>query len=195
MNDLWHNYVLNCMLQLLLFIIRDANLGKCFTMIFMSFQFKNDLFNELNKVLVSLLNNELKKCPIAQIISGECQLKKDFIPRKWSCKNARAYIVCFEENCNHIVFRQHCANCPKNYQITRSLCLMIRIWFYNFRYRFFSMQNKTTLWSKSNQKWKWKKWNALYFHEKKKICWNLVVRLEVFKKMFRATDWSRLSCG
>jgi len=44
--------------------------------------FKNDLFNELNKVLVSLLNNELKKCPIAQIISGECQFKNDFIPRK-----------------------------------------------------------------------------------------------------------------
>merc|ERR1711997_885902 len=39
-------------------------------------QFKDLVFDELNKLLTSIINNELGKCPIQDIISGNCELQK-----------------------------------------------------------------------------------------------------------------------
>merc|ERR1711935_104915 len=38
-------------------------------------QFKDFVFDDLNKLLTSIINNELGKCPIQDIISGDCELQ------------------------------------------------------------------------------------------------------------------------
>ena len=42
----------------------------------MSFQFKDDLFGIINKALVDVINNELKKCTVDQIVNGNCKPKE-----------------------------------------------------------------------------------------------------------------------
>ena len=43
---------------------------------FSSFQFKDDLFGIINKALVDVINNELKKCTVDEIVNGNCKPKE-----------------------------------------------------------------------------------------------------------------------